>query len=85
MGLVMRVSRCPWNDPLGAKERGGRGWLRLWGGGGGTVCVSLSDGDAPSAPELTVGDDVDAVDWYAPSPPGIVLQGGNETRGRLLG
>ena len=35
-------------------------------GGGGTVCVSLSDGDAPSSPELTVGDDGDAVDWYAP-------------------
>ena len=23
-------------------------------------------GDAPSSPELTVGDDGDAVDWYAP-------------------
>ena len=31
VGLVVRVSRCPRNDPSGAKERGGRGWLSLWG------------------------------------------------------
>ena len=36
------------------------------GGGGGAVCVSLAEGDAPSSPELTVGADGDAVDWYAP-------------------
>ena len=48
-------------------------------GGGGAVCVLLSDGDATSSSELTVGAYRDAVDWYAPSPPGIVLQGGNDT------
>ena len=32
------------------------------GGGGGAVCVSLSDGDALLSPELTVGADGDAVD-----------------------
>ena len=36
------------------------------GVGGGAVCVSLAKGDAPSSPELTVGADGDAVDWYAP-------------------
>ena len=36
------------------------------GGGGGAVCVSLSDGDALSSPELTAGADGDAEDWYAP-------------------
>ena len=46
------------------------------GGGMGAVCVSLSDGDAPSSPELTVGADGDAVDWTPPPPPGIVLRGG---------
>ena len=51
----------------------------LVGGGRGAVCVSLSDGDTPPSPELTVGADIDAVDWYAPSPPGIVFQGGNKT------
>ena len=50
------------NDPSGAKDRGTRGWLHLWGGGGGAVCVCLSDGDAPSSPELTSGEDGDAVD-----------------------
>ena len=63
---------------VGAKERGARGWLHLWGGGWGAVCVSLSDGDVPLYPELTLGANGDMVDWYAPSPPGIVLQGGNE-------
>ena len=46
------------------------------GGGGGAICVVLSDGDAPLSPELTIGANGDAVDWYAPSPPVIVLQGG---------
>ena len=50
---------------------GGEGecWMGLVasvGGDRGAVCVSLSDGDAPSSPELTVGADGDAVDWYAP-------------------
>ena len=36
------------------------------GGGGGAPCVSLVEGDPPSSPELTVGADGDAVDWYAP-------------------
>ena len=36
------------------------------GGGGGAVCVSLSEGDAPSSPELTIRADGYAVDWYAP-------------------
>ena len=48
------------------------------GGGGGAVCVSLFNGDAPLSPELTVGADGDAVDWYAPPPPGIVLHMGDE-------
>ena len=41
------------------------GLVAFVGGGGGAVCVSLVEGDAPSSPELTVGDDGDAVDWYA--------------------
>ena len=49
------------------------------GGGGGAVCALISDGDAPSSLELTIRADGDVVDWYDPSPPGIVLQGGNET------
>ena len=48
------------------------------GGGGGTVCVLLSDGDALSSPELTAGANGDAVDWYAHPPPGIVLQRGDK-------
>ena len=31
MGLVLRVSRRPQNDLLGAMECGGRGLLRVWG------------------------------------------------------
>ena len=57
----------------------GTGLVASVGGGGDAVCVVLSDGDAPSSSELTIRADGDAVDWYAPSPPGIVLQGGNET------
>ena len=95
--LLLGVSRCPRNDPLGVWSVGGVGlgglalypelsvrgkgawWTGLVasvGGGGGAVCVSISDGDAPSSPELTVGADRDAVDWYAPPPPGIILRGG---------
>ena len=48
------------------------------GDGGGAVCVSLSDGDAPFSPELTVGAEGDAVDWYAPPPPWNSPQGGDE-------
>ena len=41
VGPVVRVSRCLRNDPSGAKERGGRGWLRLWGVAGAlSVCCS---------------------------------------------
>ena len=41
VGLVVRVSRCPRNDPSGAKDRGGRGWLSLWGlAGAPSVCLS---------------------------------------------
>ena len=36
------------------------------GGGGGNVCVLLSDGDAPSSLELTVRADGDVVYWYTP-------------------
>ena len=42
------------------------GMVASVGGGGGAVCVSLVEGDAPSSPELTVGADRDVVDWYAP-------------------
>ena len=54
------------------------------GGGGGDVCVSLSHVDAPSSPELTVGANGDAVEWYAPTPPGIVLRGGTNARSPLV-
>ena len=30
VGLVVRVLRRHRNDPLGAKEREGQGWLCLW-------------------------------------------------------
>ena len=41
VGIVVRVSRRPQNYPSGAKERGGRGWLRLWGvTGAPSVCRS---------------------------------------------
>ena len=33
------------------------GLVAYVGGGGGAVCVSLAEGDAPSSPELTVGAD----------------------------
>ena len=59
----MGVSRCPRNYQLGARERGGRDWLCLWGGGVVAVYVSLSEGDAPLSPELTIGANGDAVDW----------------------
>ena len=49
------------------------------GGGVVAVYVSLSDGDAPSSPELTVGSNGDAVDWMPP-PPGIVLRKGTNVR-----
>ena len=44
---------------------GGPGWLRLWGVAGSPSVDTLSEGDAPSSPELTVGADGDAVDWNA--------------------
>ena len=41
VGLVVRVSRRPRNDLSGAKERGGRGGLRLLGvAGAPSVCCS---------------------------------------------
>ena len=41
VGLVVRISHRPRNYPLGAKERGARGWLRLWGVAGALyVCRS---------------------------------------------
>ena len=43
-----------------------KGLVASVGGGGGAVCVSLSDGEAPSSPELTVEANGDAVDWYSP-------------------
>ena len=55
------------------------GLIASMGGGRVAVCGVLSDCDAPSSPELTVGADGDAVDRYVSSPPGIVRQGGNET------
>ena len=48
------------------------------GGGGGAVRLSLSDGDAPLSPELTVGANEDAVDWYTSPPPRIVHQRGDK-------
>ena len=68
----------------GAKERGGWGWLRLWGGGVGAVCVSLSDGDALLSPELIVGSNRDVVDWTFLPPPGIVLRGGTNVSSPLV-
>ena len=44
---------------------GGPGWLRLWGVAGSLSVDTLSKGDTPSSPELTVGADRDAVDWNA--------------------
>ena len=65
---------------IGGEERVGRGWLRwsrnypsgeragcVCGGVAGSPSVdTLSEGDDPSSPELTVGADGDAVDWNAP-------------------
>ena len=42
------------------------GWLRLWGVAGVSSVDTLSEGDDPSSPDLTVGADGDAVDWNAP-------------------
>ena len=64
--LFLRVSRRPRNYPSGAKERVGRGWLRLWGVEGAPSVYRPPKGDATLAPELTAGADGDAVDWYAP-------------------
>ena len=44
---------------------GGPGWLRLWGVAGSPSVDTLSEGDTPSSPELTVGAERDAVDWNA--------------------
>ena len=63
--MFLRVSHRPQNYPLGAKERVGRGWLRLWGVAGTTSLYCSLKGDAPSSLELTVQADGDAVDWYA--------------------
>ena len=60
------VSRRARNYPSRAKERVGLGWLRLWGVAGAPYVYRSPKGDAPSSPELTVGADGDAVDWYAP-------------------
>ena len=65
-GLFLRVSRRPQNHLSGAKERVGRGWLRLWGLAGAPSVDRSPKGDAPLSLELTVGSDGDAVDWYAP-------------------
>ena len=43
------------------------------GGGVVAVCVLLSDGDAPPSPELTVGADGDALDWYLQRRRGIKI------------
>ena len=51
---------------VGGKGACWTGLVASVGGGGGAVCVSLAGGDAPSSPELTVGDNGDAVDRYAP-------------------
>ena len=65
-GLFLRVSRWPRNYPLGAKERVGQGWLRLWGVAGAPSVYRSPKGDAPSSHELTVRADRDVVDWYTP-------------------
>ena len=64
--LFLRVLCRPRNYPSGAKERVGRGWLRLWGVAGAPSVYCSPKGDAPLSLELTVGADGDAVDWYAP-------------------
>ena len=58
--------RRPWNYPSGENERVGPGWLRLWGVVGAPSVDRSPKVDALSSPELTVGSDVDAVDWNAP-------------------
>ena len=71
--------RWPRNYPSGAKSvsdgagcvdpgmiRRGTGLVASVGGGGFAVCGSLAKGDAPSSPELTVGANVDVVDWNTP-------------------
>ena len=51
---------------VGGKGACQTGWLRLWGVAGAPSMYRSPKGDAPSSPELTVGADGDAVDWYAP-------------------
>ena len=58
--------RQPRNYPTGAKACVGRGWLCLWGVAGAPSVDCFPKGDALSSPELTVGADGDALDWYAP-------------------
>ena len=55
---------------------GGPGWLHLWGVAGLPSVDTLAKGDALSSPELTVGADGDAVDWYAPRSVTYSLRGG---------
>ena len=64
--VLLKLARQPRNYLLGAKERVGRGWLRLWGVAWAPSVYRLQKGDAPSSPELTISADGDAVDWYAP-------------------
>ena len=58
--------RRPRNYPSGEKERVGPVWLHLWGVAGAPSVDRSPKGDAPLSPELTVGDDGDAVEWNAP-------------------
>ena len=48
-GLFLRFSRRPWNYPSGAKERVGRGLLRLWGVARALSVYCSPKGDAPSS------------------------------------
>ena len=65
-GAVLEGLASAPESSVGGEASCWTGLVASVGGGGGAVCVLLSNGDALLSPEITVGADVDAVDRYAP-------------------
>ena len=69
---------------VGGKGAWWTGLVASVGGGVVSVCVSISDGDAPLSLELTVGANGDAVDWTL-LPPLEYSSGGGTNVGVAFG
>ena len=67
-GMIRQGQRACWTGRVASTPElfvAGPGWLRLWGVADSPSVDTLSEGDAPSSLELTVGANGDAVDWNA--------------------